>query len=240
MITGASRGIGLAIAERLVRKGVKVCITARKEPALAETVARLGGDVTFSVAGSACDRDRQLEVIESAIERWGGLDLLVNDTGINPAYEPLLELEESAAKRILGVALLGALGWTRSAWRAGLDSSGGGSGHRDLGGGAAPGCRIGFYGSSKAALIHLTQQLAMELVPSVPVYAVAPAVMRTRFASVPFQGRETEVLAGDPVGRLGEPEDIAAAVAYLGSSDASWNTGQALVLDGGLTLGGAV
>jgi NAD(P)-dependent dehydrogenase (short-subunit alcohol dehydrogenase family) len=96
------------------------------------------------------------------------------------------------------------------------------------------------YGASKAALIQLTQQLAFELAPSVRVNAVAPAVVKTRFAEALFEGHEEQVAASYPLKRLGVPEDIGSAVAFLLSDEASWITGQTLVLDGGLTLGGGL
>ncbi|WP_326640777.1 SDR family oxidoreductase [Streptosporangium sp. NBC_01755] len=240
LVTGASRGIGLAIAHRLVDEGARVCITARKETALKEAVEELGPDVAFHVAGSAADPDHQQEAIDRAVERWGGLDLLVNNTGINPAYGSLLELEDSAARKIFEVNLLGTLGWTRRAWHTVLADRGGAVVNVASVAGLRPAGGIGFYGATKAALMHLTQQLAVELSPTVRVNAVAPAVVRTRFATALFEGKEDEVTAAYPVGRLGEPEDIAAAVAYLGSDDAAWTTGQTLVLDGGLTLNGGV
>src|SRR5690606_4274012 len=106
--------------------------------------------------------------------------------------------------------------------------------------GLRPAAGIGAYGSSKAALIHLTQQLAAELAPHARVNAVAPAVVRTRFAGPLFEGREDEVAAGYPLRRLGMPEDVAAAVAFLASADAAWITGQVLTVDGGRTLNGGV
>jgi len=106
--------------------------------------------------------------------------------------------------------------------------------------GLRPATGIGFYGTSKAALMHLTQQLTLELGPNVRVNAVAPAVVKTKFAGVLYEGKEDEVAAAHPLNRLGVPEDVAAAVAYLGSDDAAWTTGQTLVLDGGLTLNGGV
>lgn len=106
--------------------------------------------------------------------------------------------------------------------------------------GLRPAAGIGFYGTSKAALMHLTQQLAVELAPGVRVNAVAPAVVKTRFAGALYEGREEQVARAYPLGRLGVPEDIAAAVAFLASDDAAWITGQTLVIDGGLTLQGGV
>ena len=104
--------------------------------------------------------------------------------------------------------------------------------------GVRPSPGIGYYGVSKSALIGLTLQLADELSPAVRVNAVAPAVVKTRFASALYQGREDELAKGYLLGRLGVPEDVASAVAFLASADASWITGQTLVLDGGLTLRG--
>jgi len=98
---------------------------------------------------------------------------------------------------------------------------------------------IGFYGVSKAAVTHLTRTLAAELAPAIRVNAVAPAVIKTKFARALYEGREEQAAAGYPLGRLGSPEDVAAAVAFLASDDAAWITGQTLVIDGGLlTVGG--
>ena len=102
----------------------------------------------------------------------------------------------------------------------------------------APG--IAFYGVTKAALIHLTEELAVELAPRVRVNAVAPAVVKTRFATALYEGREEKVAATYPLGRLGVPEDVAGAVAFLCGPDAAWITGQTVVIDGGVTLTGTV
>jgi 3-oxoacyl-[acyl-carrier protein] reductase len=102
----------------------------------------------------------------------------------------------------------------------------------------APG--IGIYGMSKAALRYLTEQLALELAPGIRVNAVAPAVVKTQFAKALYEGREADVVRGYPAGRLGVPEDVGNAVAYLLSDAASWITGQTWVLDGGATLTGGV
>ena len=99
---------------------------------------------------------------------------------------------------------------------------------------------IGFYGASKAMLVHLTQELAVELGPSIRVNAVAPAVVKTVFATALYEGREEKVAAAYPLARLGVPEDVSGAVAFLCSRDAAWITGQTIVIDGGLTLTGAV
>ena len=238
VVTGASRGIGLAIASRIVAEGGRVLITARNPEPLAEAVAVLGGeDRAVFVAGKADDTEHQAEVFRTVIQRFGRLDVLVNNTGINPAYGPLTALDPTVARKIMDVNVLGALQWTRQALDAGLgaDSLGAIVNVASVAGlGPAPG--IAYYGVSKSALIGLTVQLAAELAPRVRVNAVAPAVVKTKFAAALYEADEQGAASGYPLKRLGEPEDIGAAAAFLASSDASWITGQTLVIDGGLML----
>lgn len=240
LVTGASRGIGLAVAERVVREGGRVCVTGRKQEALDAAVTALGDEVAMAVAGSADDPERQDATLTAVLDRFGRLDVLVNNTGINPTYGPLADADLGALRKILEVNVLGALAWTRKAHAASLGEHGGAVVNLASVAGLRPAAGIGFYGTSKAALMHLTQQLAVELAPGVRVNAVAPAVVKTRFAGALYEGREEQVARAYPLGRLGVPEDIAAAVAFLASDDAAWITGQTLVIDGGLTLQGGV
>jgi len=237
IVTGASRGIGLAVAQRLVAEGARVVITARKPEALAEAAASMGGEGRcVAVAGNAGDPAHQDEAIRTAIERFGALDLLVNNTGINPAYGPLMHIDLDVARKILDTNVVAALSWVQKAHAAWMGEHGGAvvnvgsvAGLR-----AAPG--IAFYGASKAALLHLTEELAVELGPGIRVNAVAPAVVKTDFAKALYEGREDKASRGYAMKRLGEPEDVAGAVAYLLSDDAAWTTGHTMVLDGGATL----
>jgi NAD(P)-dependent dehydrogenase (short-subunit alcohol dehydrogenase family) len=251
LVTGASRGIGLAVAARIVAEGGRVCLTARKEEGLRTAVdgvnaAGAGADGgvdgvrAIGVAGRADDESHQLSTVERVLAEFGRLDVLVNNTGINPAYGPLLELDTGAARKTLEVNVVAALSWVRVAHRAYLGEHGGAVVNVASVAGLRPASGIGFYGVSKAALIQLTAQLAVELAPRVRVNAVAPAVVKTRFATALFEGREEEVSRAYPMGRLGVPEDVASTVAYLASDDAAWVTGQTLVVDGGLTLAGGV
>ncbi len=241
IVTGASRGIGLGIAQRLVDEGAQVCITARKEAALAEAADVLGDGRAIYVAGSADDPAHQDEAIAATIERFGRLDLLVNNTGINPVYGRAIEVDLAAVEKIFRVNVVGALSWAQKAYAASLAEHGGAIVNVASIAGLKPAPNIGMYGASKSALIHLTEELAVELGPSVRVNAVAPAVVKTKFANALYEGREAEVAAEYPLKRLGEPEDIAAVVAFLLSQDAAWVTGQTIVVDGGLTLtGGSV
>ncbi|MFC5817558.1 SDR family oxidoreductase [Nonomuraea harbinensis] len=238
VVTGASRGIGLAIARRIVTEGGRVCVTGRREAGLAEAVALLGGPGhAFHSAGASDDEDHQAQTVRKVVDRFGRIDVLVNNTGVNPAYGPLFDAERSALRKIMEVNVIAALSWARLACRT---ASCGVIVNVASAAGLRPADKIGFYGTSKAALMHLTRQLAAELAPDVRVNAVAPAVVRTRFAGALIDGKEQALAGTYPLGRLGEPEDVAAAVAFLASDDASWVTGQTLVVDGGLTLTGGI
>ncbi|MDH2392585.1 SDR family oxidoreductase [Streptomyces sp. HNM0663] len=241
IVTGASRGIGLAVAERLVADGAKVVVTARKQEALDEAVARLGGsEHAIGVAGHADDADHQAEVLRRAVDTFGSADLLVNNTGVNPAYGPMVELDLAAARKIVEVNCLAALSWVQQAHRVWMKEHGGAVVNVSSVAGIRPAPGIGFYGASKAMLTHITQELAVELGPDIRVNAVAPAVVKTKFATALYDGREEEVAAAYPLKRLGVPEDIGGVVAFLLSDDAAWVTGQLVVVDGGVTLTGGV
>ena len=238
IVTGASRGIGLAIAERLVAEGAAVVVTARKKEALDEAVAGLGAERALGVAGKADDLGHQADTVCQAIETFGSVDLLVNNTGINPANGPMVELDLGAARKTAEVNCIAALSWVRHVHRAWMKEHGGAVVNVSSVSGVRPAPGIGFYGASKAMLVSITELLALELAPDIRVNAVAPAVVKTKFATALYEGREEQVASAYPLKRLGEPEDIAGAVAFLLSDDASWVTGQLLVVDGGVTLGG--
>jgi NAD(P)-dependent dehydrogenase (short-subunit alcohol dehydrogenase family) len=242
IVTGASRGIGLGIAARLVADGARVVITARKPEALSEAVEALGGPAhALAIVGRADDHAHQGEVVAAALETFGRLDYLVNNAGINPSYGPMLEMDIHAARKILEVNLLSAFSWTQKVVGAGLgtaETPGGAIVNvASIAGLGATGL-LGWYAVSKAALIHLTTELGYQLGPDVRVNAVAPGIVKTAFAQALYEGREEKVVKGYPLKRLGVPADISGAVSFLLSSDSSWMTGQTIVLDGGATLAG--
>ena len=240
LITGGTRGIGLGIAQELVDRGANVVITARKADELERAVSELDPrDEGLAVAarGSADDEAHQAEAVALAVERFGGLHLLVNNAAVNPQYGPLMDADLNAVRKVFEVNVTAILGWTQQAWRAGL-SDGGAVLNVASVGGIRAGSPIGAYNASKAAVIHLTRQLGVELGPRVRVNAIAPAVVKTTFARALYEGREDEVAAAYPLKRLGVPTDTAKAGAFLLSEDASLITGETLVVDGGVTLGG--
>src|SRR5690349_20527165 len=240
IVTGASRGIGFAIAQRFVADGYKVCITGRDAAALDSAVKDLDGpEVAIKVAGKGDDPDHRAAVVDTVLGQFGPITTLVNNIGINPVYGPLAELVLGAARKIFEVNVLGTLGWVQEALRGGL-AEGGSIVNISSVSGVRPAPGIAFYGVTKAALIHLTEELAVELAPKVRVNAVAPAVVKTRFATALYEGREEQVAATYPLARLGVPEDVAGTVAFLCGPDAAWITGQTVVIDGGVTLTGAV
>jgi NAD(P)-dependent dehydrogenase (short-subunit alcohol dehydrogenase family) len=241
IVTGASRGIGFAIAQRFVAQGVRVAVTGRDADALEAAVKELGGpEVALGVAGKGDDPAHRAAVVDAVRERFGPVTTLINNIGINPAYGPLATLDLNAARKMAEVNLIGTLGWIQEALRGGLAETGGSVVNISSVSGVRPAPGIAFYGTTKAALIHLTEELAVELAPKIRVNAVAPAVVKTRFASALYEGREAEVAATYPLQRLGNTDDVAGTVAFLCSPDAAWITGQTIVIDGGLTLTGAV
>ena len=229
LITGGSRGIGLGIAQRLVDEGASVVITGRKQEGL-DAALEVLGERASAVAGKADDGEHRARVFEHIAERHGRIDHLVNNAGINPVYGPLLETDPIAVHKILAVNVVAMMEWTRDAVAAGLSTSivnlSSVSAYS-----ASPG--IAFYGVSKAAVVNLTIQLANELGPNLRVNAVAPAVIKTAFALSLYVGREEQVAAQYVLKRLGEPSDVAGPVAFLLSDDASWMSGQTLIIDGG-------
>ncbi|KOT37080.1 3-ketoacyl-ACP reductase [Streptomyces caelestis] len=240
LITGASRGIGYGVAEALVARGDRVCITGRGEDALKEAVEKLGPDRAVYVAGKAHDEAHQALAVERAMEAFGRVDYLVNNAGTNPVFGPIADLDLNVARKVFETNVISALGFAQKTWHAWQKDNGGAIVNIASVAGLAPSPFIAAYGVSKAALINLTQQLAHEFAPRVRVNAIAPAVVKTKFAQALYEGREAEAAAGYPLGRLGVPSDIGGAAAFLTSDQSDWVTGQTLVVDGGIFLNAGV
>ncbi|MCW7983916.1 3-ketoacyl-ACP reductase [Streptomyces platensis subsp. clarensis] len=236
LVTGASRGIGYGIAEALVARGDRVVITGRNEDALKEAAEKLGADRVLGVAGKAHDEAHQAVAVERAMEAFGRVDYLVNNAGTNPVFGPIADLDLGVARKVFETNVVSALGFAQRTWHAWQKDNCGAIVNITSIAGLAPSPFIGAYGMSKAAMVNLTLQLAHEFAPGVRVNSIAPAVVKTKFAAALYENREEEAAAGYPLARLGVPEDIGGAAAFLLSDASGWITGQTLVVDGGLFL----
>ncbi|NGN69355.1 SDR family oxidoreductase [Streptomyces sp. A7024] len=240
LITGASRGIGYGVAEALVARGDKVAITGRNEDALKEAVEKLGADRAIYIAGKAHDEAHQVAAVERTMEAFGRVDYLVNNAGTNPVFGPIADVDLAVARKVFETNVISALGFAQQTWKAWQSEHGGAIVNIASVAGVSASPFVGVYGVSKAAMINLTQQLAHEFAPYVTVNAIAPAVVKTKFATALYEGREEEVAGKYPMGRLGVPADIGGAAAYFTSEASAWVTGQTLVIDGGLFLNAGV
>ncbi|MEU0244474.1 SDR family oxidoreductase [Streptomyces sp. NPDC006235] len=236
LVTGASRGIGYGVAEAFVARGDRVCITGRTEDALKEAVEKLGSDRVVYAVGKAHDEAHQAAAVERTMEAFGRVDYLVNNAGTNPVFGPIADLDLNVARKVFETNVVSALGFAQRTWHAWQKDNGGAIVNIASVAGLSPSPFIGAYGVSKAAMINLTVQLAHEFAPKVRVNAIAPAVVKTKFATALYEGREEEAAAAYPLGRLGVPSDIGGAAAFLTSEQSDWVTGQTLVVDGGIFL----
>lgn len=238
IITGGSRGIGLAIGQRLAEAGANVILTSRDQDSADAAAAQVDGNV-LGVAAHVAQDDAAQRCIDLTLERFGSIDILVNNAGTNPAFGPLLDQDHARFAKIFDINLWGPLLWTSCAVKAWMGEHGGAVVNTASIGGLSFAPLMGMYNATKAALIHVTKQLALELSPGVRVNAICPGVVRTKMAEVLWKEHEQALSTTTPLGRIGEPLDVAGAVAFLVSDAASWITGQTLVIDGGQILGDA-
>jgi NAD(P)-dependent dehydrogenase (short-subunit alcohol dehydrogenase family) len=236
IVTGGSRGIGLAIAAALADSGASVVLTSRKREAAEAAAVSLERERVAGYCANAADADAASACIEFTLERFGSVDILVNNAGTNPAFGPVLEQDHARFAKTVDTNLWAPILWTRLAWRSWMAEHGGAVINTASLGGLTVSPQLGVYNVTKAALIHLTRQLALELAPTVRVNALAPGVVRTRLSEALWKAGEDHVAAITPLGRIGTPADVASAVAFLASDRASWITGETLVIDGGQRL----
>jgi NAD(P)-dependent dehydrogenase (short-subunit alcohol dehydrogenase family) len=232
LVTGASKGIGRAIASTMAASGARVMLSSRKQEALDEAAATMDGEVA-TFAANAGDPEQAEACVAATIERFGRVDILVNNAATNPYQGPTIDVDLSRYDKTFQVNLRGPLVWTQLAHRASMAEHGGTVINIASVGGLSVEPSIGVYNTTKAGIIYLTRTLAAELGPQVRVNAIAPGLVRTDFARALWETHEEALARRLPTRRLGEPEDVAGAALFLASDLASWITGHTLVVDGG-------
>ncbi|MFQ5956013.1 MAG: SDR family NAD(P)-dependent oxidoreductase [Kiloniellales bacterium] len=241
VITGSTKGIGKAIAEALAGAGARVVISSRKAAACTQVAAGIqrDGGTTLAVPCNVSRHQDLRRLVDATLDAWGRIDVLVLNAAVNPYYGPMAEIPESAYDKTMDTNVKSNL------WLANMvvpqmaerrdgvviivSSIGGLKGHP----------RLGVYGLSKAADFQLARNLAVEWGPhNVRVNCIAPGLVRTDFARRLWDDPEAHAraVAAYPLGRLGEPEDIAGAAVFLASRAGAFITGQVLVIDGGVTI----
>ena len=235
LVTGASKGIGAAIARTLAESGASVMLSSRKLAGLEEAAATMAGDIAV-FAAHAGDPEAARACVAATIERFGGLDILVNNAATNPYYGRLVDVDLARFDKTVEVNVRGPLVWTQEAWRQAMSDGGGIVLNISSIGAMSFSGPIGLYDMTKAALIHLTKHLASELGPEVRVNAIAPGLVKTDFARALWEPGGEDSPRPWPLQRIGRPDDIARAALYLCSDLSSWVTGEVLAVDGGALL----
>ncbi|HUF14263.1 MAG TPA: SDR family oxidoreductase [Acidimicrobiia bacterium] len=239
LVTGGSRGIGLATALELARSGAEgVVITSRKpeniETARSELVrAGVEEERVLAFPARADDEEAADQAVKATVDRFGACDILVNNAGTNPAAGGLMEVDLGALDKTWAVNLRAPLLWARAAFNAWMGDNGGVIVNVASVAGLRPSPMMGAYNISKAGLIHMTRQLAHELAPGIRVNAVAPGVVKTRLAGALLVDEDATARM-HPLGRVGEPEDVARLIVFLASDVSSWMTGTTVPVDGGV------
>ena len=237
LVTGASKGIGKAIAKTLAESGAKVMMSSRKEDQLLAAAAEIDGE-TAVFAANAGDVAAGRACIDATIEGFGGLDILVNNAATNPYFGESLGVDEARFDKTFQVNLRGPLFWTQIAYERALREKPGVILNIASVGGMRSEVGLSIYNLTKAALIHFTRQLASEIGPN-RVVGIAPGLVKTDFAAVLVDNFGDSLAKRLPMKRLGEPEDIANLAAFLVSDAASWITGETYVIDGGAGVASA-
>jgi NAD(P)-dependent dehydrogenase (short-subunit alcohol dehydrogenase family) len=245
LVTGASRGIGKAVAAQLANSGAKVMMVSRKLDQLEAAAGDIasadsgrsiaGGETrgeTEVFAANVGDVDAGAAAVAATIERFGGLDILVNNAATNPYFGPSLGVDPGRYDKTFQVNLRGPLFWCQAAWEAAMKEKPGVIVNVASVGGMRAEAGLGIYNVTKAALIHLTRQLASELGPT-RVVGVAPGLIDTDFSSYLVENFGERLAGQLPLRRLGRPEDVADLVVFLASASAGWITGDTFVIDGG-------
>jgi NAD(P)-dependent dehydrogenase (short-subunit alcohol dehydrogenase family) len=238
LVTGGSRGIGAATAEVLAEHGAIVVLSSRKQSDLDAEAGRINARFPGHASAVAAHAGREEDLkrlVDTVMDQYGRIDILINNAGTNPYAGPLIDAEVSAWDKTFEVNVRGMLLLTQFVYRAWMGEHGGTIVNVASTGGLRPGLGLGVYRVAKAAVVFLTRQLARELGSNIRVNAVAPGLIKTRFAEALWGNEDVlqRILAPNPTGRIGTVEEVANAILFLVSDAASYVNGEVLVVDGG-------
>lgn len=241
IVTGASRGIGAAIAEALAEFGAHVVVSSRKlesVTAVAESIRQRQGKAE-AIAAHAGDPQALRNLVEETCSRCGGVDIVVNNAATNPVFGPVLDADAGVFAKIMQVNVLGPLELAKAAYPS-MKARGGGSIINIASvGGLRPEPGLGLYSVSKAALISLTKVLAQEWAgDGIRANVICPGLVQTRFSAALWQNEEhlQRFLRAVPLGRIAQPEEMALLAVYLAAPASAYCTGAVFTIDGGLIL----
>jgi NAD(P)-dependent dehydrogenase (short-subunit alcohol dehydrogenase family) len=238
IVTGASKGIGQAIAQEFAKRGAKVTVSSRKMEGVSEVAREIGeaGGEAMAIQAHMGYQDQVDALVNQTIEKWGRIDIAINNAATNPHFGPLLTAEDSQLDKIFDVNLKGYFRLCKTVYPHMQGQKSGKIINLSSVAGIQPGFNMGVYSISKAGVIMLTKSLARELGPdNIQVNAIAPGVIKTKFSQALW---ESEALMSEfelrtPLKRIGLPDDVVGASLYLASAASDWVTGTVMVIDGG-------
>jgi NAD(P)-dependent dehydrogenase (short-subunit alcohol dehydrogenase family) len=241
IVTGASKGIGEAMARGLAEFGAAVVLSSRKQDAVESIAAaiRADGQEATAMAAHVGDAKALSNLVDATRQRYGGIDIVINNAATNPVYGPLLEVDGAAFDKVLSVNLKGPLELARLAYPHLVARGGGSIINISSVGGLSPEEGLGAYSVSKAALVSLTKVMAREWAPDgIRVNAICPGLIQTKFSAALWQDQQVlqRFLRDVPLGRMGQPEDLVGLAVYLASDAARYCTGAVFTVDGGYTI----
>ncbi len=238
LITGASKGIGEAMARGLAEFGASVVVSSRKQEAV-DVVAesfRADGLDAIGIAANIGNLDEIQALVDKTVEACGGIDIVINNAAANPVYGPLQNTDEAAFDKIIDVNLKGPFELCKRVYPVMQQRGGGSIIHISSIGGLKPETGIGIYSVSKAAIINLTKAMAQDWGgDNIRVNAICPGLIKTRFSEALWSDQATHehFINHLPLGRIGEPDDIAGLAVYLASDASAYCTGGVYMVDGG-------
>lgn len=243
VVTGSTKGIGKAMARGLAQHGAKVVISSRKADAVEAVVAdfKAEGLEAMGIPCNISDMEQSKMLIASTREAWGPVDILIANAAVNPWYGSALDIPESAFDKIMDVNIKSNLWLCREVIPEMQERKDGAIMIVSSIGGLRGNPVIGAYCISKAADMQMVRNLAIEFgKDNIRVNCIAPGLVKTDFARVLYEDPDVAArkIAGTPMRRLGEPEDLAGIAVYLASKAGSWTTGQTFCVDGGVTIAG--